>query len=553
MNSSSTRPSSGAFYFSGALSGLGKYVDRKFLPLVSTILLFVVAYVYGYSQYAGMKDWQAFFNLFYTTPFLLICVVGETFVIISGGIDLSVSGIVALTTVAAALLINQGWWPWYVFPVMLGMGMLFGLVMGYFITYLKVQPFIATLAGMWFARGMCYVLSDAEVRIHDATYKTLNQTKILIPGLADPHTKTGPYISYLVVVALLVLVVGMFIMHFTRFGRNVYAIGGGNGANEQSSRLMGLPVNRTKLLVYVISGFCSALAGITYSIYVGSGHGTHATGFELTVIAAVVIGGIALTGGEGYLFGALFGALITALIQSLIQYDGRLLSWWTYIIIGGLMLLFIGVQSLVAAWNQAAIGRARAGGITIKKKEVVWYKRRIVRQTAIVAFVFVFGFAGFTVLGSVMGGSQAQPHCDLKPMRTDSEFKTLSDGGAVVVYNRNGGVTCVDELYAIYPDGKISKDLGGGNVKTDQVPADRINTLLQTITTIPDGQRGFFSDEYFTVLHTPCAACYTYSLTITYNGQTKNVKGVDGGTDVNAHLWDITGDLAALLYPGQQQ
>ena len=204
------------------------------------------------------------------------------------------------------------------------MGMLFGLVMGLFITYLKVQPFIATLAGMWLARGLSYVISDAEVRIHDATYTTLGQTKILIPGLADPcHQDAATTSPTSVVVALVVLAFGLFLAHFTRFGRTVYAMGGGNGANEQSARLMGLPVNRTKVLVYVFSGFCSALAGILYSIYVMSGRGNAGTGFELTAIAAVVIGGIALTGGEGYLIGALVGVLITSLIQSIIQANGR--------------------------------------------------------------------------------------------------------------------------------------------------------------------------------------------------------------------------------------
>ena len=163
-------------------------------------------------------------------------------------------------------------------PLMLLMGVRIGAMMGFFITYLKVQPFIATLAGMWFARGLCYVISDSEIRIHNPLYRLLAGTQILIPGLADPVTKTGDYVTILVVVALVVLAAGMYIAHYTRFGRTVYAMGGNNGANEQSARLMGLPVDRTKVKVYMLNGFCSALAGIAYSIYVGSGHGTHATG-----------------------------------------------------------------------------------------------------------------------------------------------------------------------------------------------------------------------------------------------------------------------------------
>ena len=363
--------------------------NRRFLPLTATAVLFAVAYLLGAFSFSAMRDGQAFFNLFITTPFLLISVVGETFVIISGGIDLSVSGVIALTTVASAALLQQGWDPWLVIPLMLVMGVTFGAVMGFFITYLKVQPFIATLAGMWFARGMCYVISDSEIRIYDPVYRLLTGTKILIPGLADPVTKKGDYVTIFVIVALVVLAAGIYIAQFTRFGRTVYAMGGNNGANEQSARLMGLPVDRTKMKVYMLNGFCSALAGIAYSIYVGSGHGTHATGLELTVIAAVVIGGTALTGGEGYVLGALFGVLITALIQSIIQFNGQLSSWWTSIVIGGLMLVFIGVQSLLATLNTRQLTRARLGGSgrgtsAAARRGSRWRDRRVAIGAAVV-------------------------------------------------------------------------------------------------------------------------------------------------------------------------
>ena len=130
-------------------------------------------------------------------------------------------------------MLRSGWDPAVVIPVTLLMGIGIGAVMGFFITYFKVQPFIATLAGMWFARGMCYLISDAEIRIYHPTWRLLAGTKILIPGLADPVTKTGSYITVLVVVALLVLAVGLLVAHFTRFGRTVYAMGGNNGGNER--------------------------------------------------------------------------------------------------------------------------------------------------------------------------------------------------------------------------------------------------------------------------------------------------------------------------------
>ena len=157
--------------------------------------------------------------------------------------------------------------------------------------------------------------------------------------------------------ALIVVAVAIYVTHYTRFGRTVYAVGG----NEQSARLMGLPVESTKVLVYTISGFCSALAGLTLSIAVMSGHGLYAQSFELDVIASVVMGGTLLSGGTGYMFGTLFGVLVNVLIQTLIQFQGSLSSWWTKIVIGVLTLIFIGVQSQLAARRARLAGRNRRG------------------------------------------------------------------------------------------------------------------------------------------------------------------------------------------------
>jgi ribose/xylose/arabinose/galactoside ABC-type transport system permease subunit len=525
--------------------------NRKFLPLSATALLFAVAYLLGAASFPAMRDGQAFFNLLITTPFLLISVVGETLVIISGGIDLSVSGVIALTTVASAALLRGGWDPLLVMPMMLLMGVSLGAIMGFFITYLRVQPFIATLAGMWFARGLCYVISDSEIRIYEPAYRLLSGTRILIPGLADPVTKKGDYITILVVIALVVLAAGMYIAQYTRFGRTVYAMGGNNGANEQSARLMGLPVDRTKVGVYMLNGFCSALAGIAYSIYVGSGHGTHATGFELTVIAAVVIGGTALTGGEGYVLGALFGVLITALIQSLIQFNGQLSSWWTSIVIGGLMLVFIGVQSLLATLNTRQLTRARLGGAGSQaagsgRRRSRWRDRRVaIGAGAVIAVV-----AAAQVLGFVQGdqdragGSGGQPTaaagCQLKPVRQD-QATSLATGGAAIVYERNGGSKCVDELYAIYPDGKITADDGTKTIEKQATPED-VAKILSDIETL-----GWFTANIYSTAHTPCGQCFTYFTGVTLNGQFKTVKAVDGGTDAPANYWLVTGKLAAIL------
>jgi simple sugar transport system permease protein len=252
------------------------------------------------------------------------------------GIDLSVGSMIALTSVAsAALLENVGLSPFIVLPLMLLMGIVIGGGMGAIIHYFKVQPFIVTLAGFFFARGMAFVISLDAIPIRDPFYRTMALTRIPIPGFERAFLSIGA------VVALIVLVVGIYVAHFTRFGRTVYAIGG----NEQSARLMGLPVGRTKIAVYAISGFCSALAGIVFSISLLSGHGLYAQNVELDAIASVVIGGTLLSGGYGYVFGTLFGVLVTGLIQMLIQFNGELSSWWTRIAVGALTLIFIGVQS----------------------------------------------------------------------------------------------------------------------------------------------------------------------------------------------------------------
>jgi len=233
--------------------------NRHLIPLMSTAFLALAAYGIGAYFFAGMRNPQVFLNLFQNTSFLLISGIGMTLVILTGGIDLSVSGVVALTTVASAVLLREGWNPWSVILLMLAMGMTLGAIMGSFIVYLKVQPFIATLAGMWFARGMCFFISDNVVGIDDRIFQILGKTKLLIPGwteLAVARGNPAPYISIPVVIAFALLLIVIYVAHYTRLGRTIYAIGGNEGRNEQSARLMGLPVDRTKMFVYTFNGFC---------------------------------------------------------------------------------------------------------------------------------------------------------------------------------------------------------------------------------------------------------------------------------------------------------
>jgi galactofuranose transport system permease protein len=305
-------------------------------PLLTTITIFILVFIMGGLLYPAMQKPQVFFNLFINTASLLIVAIGMTFVIITGGIDLSVAGMIALTSAASAALLAKGANPIIVMPLMLLMGVAFGFTLGFIIQYLKVQPFIVTLMGLFFARGMAYIITLEALPIQDPTYRLLALTKVHLPLFA----KTYVYIPSLVGPLLLIVVI--YISYYTRFGRTVYAIGN----NEQSARLMGLPVGRTKITVYAFSGFCSALAGIVWSISLLSGYGGYAPGMELDAIASVVIGGTLLTGGVGGVIGTLFGVLINGTIVSILQFNGTLSSWWTRIGVGVLTLVFIGIQSI---------------------------------------------------------------------------------------------------------------------------------------------------------------------------------------------------------------
>lgn len=301
------------------------------MPIFITFLLLVVLFAFGSVKYTGFFSLQNFLNLFIDNAFLLITAVGMTFVLLTGGIDISVGSMIAFTCMFSADLLKKGWHAGAVIILALIIGCLFGTFMGVMITKFKIQPFIVTLAGMFMARGLCYVVSIDTIIIDNPFYVAMSQSRISIGN---------GFISYSVVIALVVLVVAFYVLHFSKFGRTVYAIGG----NEQSARLMGLPVDSTKILVYTLNGGCSALAGIVFSFYMLSGYGLHTVGLEMDAIAAAVIGGTLLTGGVGYVLGTLFGVMTQGAIQTLIMFQGTLSSWWTKIAVAALLCLFILIQ-----------------------------------------------------------------------------------------------------------------------------------------------------------------------------------------------------------------
>jgi simple sugar transport system permease protein len=502
--------------------------NTRFVPLAVTVLMFLLAYGFGAYHLEAMREPEVFFNLFRNYPFLLISAIGMTFVIISGGIDLSVSGIVALASVVVAALLRAGWNPWAVILFVLVMGTLYGAVMGAFITYMKVQPFIATLAGMWIGRGMCFFISDVSIPINDRMFRILGETRFLIPGFADPDTKTGASVSFVVFAAIALLIAAVYVAHYTRFGRTVYALGG----NERSAQLMGLPVKRTKVLVYTISGFCSALAGVALSISLMSGHGLYAQSFELDVIASVVMGGAPLSGGTGYVLGTLLGVLVNVVIQSIIQFNGQLSSWWTKIVISGLTLMFIGVQSYMLVRK----ARRAPGLYEERKVKTADSWRRVTIYVAAAAAVIAAVWIGLALRRdrSDAGGTAVarQTRCEDKPLRTEAAEKLLKESSPVIVYERNGGPTCIDELLAIYPDGRIMID-DGTNVLEKRLSAPEVEKVLAGVTEL-----GWFTSELYDTWHTRCDQCYGYVITVSHGGRVKTVKGVDGGTDAPSRYWD---------------
>lgn len=307
----------------------------SFTSLV-TVALLVAMLLVGGALYDGFLSLQVLLNLLIDNAFLLVIAIGMGFVILSGGIDLSVGAVLALATMIAAWLLQVAHWPpLAVIALVLLLGAGFGAGMGAIIHYFRLQPFIVTLAGMFLARGLCYLISIESITIDDPLFVAMSQTQLPF---------FGGFLSPGALIALGMLGLAIWLAHYSGFGRAVYAVGG----NETSAAMMGLAVGRTKVLVYALSSFCAALAGVLFAFYMLSGYGLHAQGTELDAIAAVVIGGTLLTGGYGYVAGALSGVLVLGTIQTLIAFDGTLSSWWTRIVIGGLLFVFCVVQRVMA-------------------------------------------------------------------------------------------------------------------------------------------------------------------------------------------------------------
>jgi ribose/xylose/arabinose/galactoside ABC-type transport system permease subunit len=309
---------------------------QRRLPLLTTAAVLVALYVAAGLRYDNFFSVGVAVNLLTDNAALGIAAVGLTLVIFAGGIDLSVGAVVGFTSILVASLVEKhGMPPAAAVALALAAGTALGAGMGALIHFFGQPAFLITLAGMFLMRGAAYWISTDPFGLAHPTLTKLTLWRLPLGDTASLKVSA--------LVLLGVLAVGGVVAHLTRFGRNLLALGG----NEQSARLMGLPVGATKIWAYALSGFCAALAGVAFLLNSGSGNARDGIGLELDAIASVVIGGTMLTGGRGSMLGTLLGLLIFGVIQSAINFDGRLGPAEVRIIIGALLLAFILLQRLL--------------------------------------------------------------------------------------------------------------------------------------------------------------------------------------------------------------
>ena len=310
--------------------------SRQRLPLWMTFIVVLLLYAAASFQFTGFFSLQVFVNLLGDNAFLGIAAVGMTFVIIAGGIDLSVGTAIGCTSIFIASMVqNYNWHPAVAIAAVLIGGTVVGCIQGSLIHFFKLQPFLVTLGGLFFYRGLGLLISRESIAISHPAYDAMSVFAIPLGESAA--------VPFVAIVFLVVLLIAAYIAAYRPIGRAVYALGG----NEQSALLMGLPVGRIKIGVYACSGFCAALAGVVSTVYMSSGNALTATGLELDAISAVVIGGTHLSGGVGGPIGTLLGVLIFGIIQTAITFQGTLSAWWARIVMGLLLLTFILLQTLL--------------------------------------------------------------------------------------------------------------------------------------------------------------------------------------------------------------
>lgn len=343
---------------STAQKGIGykiKNMTDTNMLLTITIVIFFLMYIGAIVfQGEGFLKPQTFLSMLNANGALIITSCGMSLVMITGGIDISVGGVVALVSMCSAVYLDyhNGSILGAVL-ISLGIGLAFGIVQGYLVAYLDIQPFIVSLAGMFFARGMTTIVNTNPFNVQNKAFVALKDTRVIVPGLGSVN-KLGRYVdAYVeigVVVALLVVILMFIMLRWTKLGRGFYAVGG----SQQSALMLGINVRRTKFLSHLICSLLAGIAGFVYFLHVGSGSASHAMGMEMNAIASSIIGGTMLTGGVGNIIGTLFGVLSLSTIQNIVSSAGLDQAWWTGITIAAMLCLFLVIQSVVMARKKKA-------------------------------------------------------------------------------------------------------------------------------------------------------------------------------------------------------
>lgn len=339
--------------------------------LLITVSLFVLLYVISLFMFkdSNFAKYSIFFNLFNNKAYLLMLSLGLTVVLITGSIDISVGGVTGLVSMVIAVMltehsVNALW----TIPVALSVGMAFGIVQGFLVSYMEIQPFIVTLSGMFFARGMISVISAKSVPITNELFMSWSSAKVYIPFLYNMRKNGTPDVAYLTpaaIVAIIVIVVLIIVFKKTKFGRSLYAIGG----NAQSALLMGINVKRTKFMAHTLCGLLAGIGGLLFTLLSPSGNPGNGYGYEIDAISSSVIGGVMLSGGVGLPIGTLFGVLINALIQRVVPLLGIVDASWPRIITSAFLFAFIVLQSVIVIVS-------RKGGFKLLLPEWMKFKSK---------------------------------------------------------------------------------------------------------------------------------------------------------------------------------
>ena len=326
--------------------------DTQMLMFIS-IGIFLAMYIAAMlTLKGGFLKPQQIFDLLNDNAALIIIACALTVVMIGGGINISVGGVIGLTVMSCAIFLNgtqiESSFVSITMALLLalGIGLAFGVMHGFLVSRLEIQPFIVTLAGMFLARGLTTILSVNPVKVTHEGFLALVKSKLKIDWLGYT-AKNGNLIPAKIeigaIVAICVVILMYLLLRYTKLGRNIYAVGG----NRQSALMLGINVKNTIFWSYVISGLLSGLAGFVFLMHKPAGNASVAMRSEMDAIASSIIGGTLLTGGVGNVIGTFFGAMILATIQKIIALSPLNASWWQEMANGAMLCFFILLQSLV--------------------------------------------------------------------------------------------------------------------------------------------------------------------------------------------------------------